>query len=260
MPQIFNDFLFNPPTFEELDRKLYDSKILEPMCIVDKNTPIKSKKEGSFLGIQDSHGSLPMIRCPSFFECADTPPWMREMLIEPLKQQLNFECNIIKVQKYINGQSGITHHTDKGIDLVWNSPIYVYRINKDVTKTRCLCFQDKTSKQVTSFEMPHNSLLKIEFKENQHMVHFVPLLEQDASSECISFVFRQSGTFRTQEGLIYGQGAKYATYEERQQDSTPSSYDRSSKEILDMYRFENITDLNETSPELSFSKVREQTF
>lgn len=264
MPVLTENFLETPPTYEELDKLLEANGAWNVMSIVSADKPMKSGKMGSFIGIPDENNSFPILRCPSFYDCILMEDWMKQMFIEPLFKQFGFRCNIVKVQKYINGECGISKHCDKGIDLFPADPIFIFRINKNLDKTRSLCFCHKTntSEETYKYDLQSNSLLRISYEENQQLLHYVPMEEENGSEESISFVFRNSGTFRNRDtNQIYGLGAKFNTYDERlASDLEPMSDARGTEEILEMYRIENTEVLPSVNYDRILQKVREASY
>lgn len=273
MPDVFEKFLANPPSYEELDALFASAGAWAPMCVKDDNTPVASGKEGSFLALPDENGGMPILRCPSFFDALDMPPWLQDMFVRPLKERFNFDCNIIKVQKYVNGQSGIAKHTDKGLDLAADSPIFFFRINKEAGSIRSVVFEFKENDgaPVLRYPLKSNDLLLITAQENQQTVHYVPVTEDETDSipatECISLVFRNSGTYRMPvTGQIYGIGAKYPTWEARREavegaDAVDIRNDTFQRETLHkLYRFENTKDLSKIDTYALFEEIRQRTY
>ena len=72
---------------------------------------------------------------------------------------------------------------------------------------------------------------------------------EDITTECISFVLRVSKTFGLKSGHIYGQSAKYKTYEERiNSDEKPIDIRKNYENVIKMYNIENSTDISEVKP------------
>ena len=257
MPRVIENFVDCPIDYKTLDAWLNNSEGWNQVMKIGGNE-VKSNKIGAFYGIRDKHGSLPLFRCPSFERSIDMPHWMRETILAKFDERYN----LIKVQKYVNGQSGINRHADKALDLVPGSDILIYRINKDLTKQRSLIFKNKVSGEEESFRLSSNSLLVITEEENKQNTHFVPEYEDDSTDECISFVIRQIGTFITPDEKIYGIGATYSTFQEREAAAgipTPAPEELSAA-ILAMYRFENANDLTIHDPTKVYEEVRRLTF
>lgn len=214
---------------------------------------VKSGKVGSFYGVVNEHGFLPYFRCPSFDEAFGLTDWMK-LLLDTVCVRLGSKSNLIKIQHYVNGQSGIGSHSDKTLDMNPNENIIIYRINKNTDKTRCIIFKEKNSTTLTSsslteikYNMKSNSVLIITPDENKRMVHYVPAQENDGADECISFVFRSIGTFIDPLSKIkYGIGAKYSSYKERieHMEEKPIAIKEINDLIVSMYHYENTTDLS----------------
>lgn len=255
MPKFTENYLSTPPTFEELDKIIGDAGLWEPMCVKNRETPIRSGKKGAFAGIPDSNQGMPILRCPSFFETKLLPKELQTMFPD-------IDFNIVKAQKYIRGIEGITPHSDKCIDIEKGTSIWIYRINKD-NGYRSLYFSDskalrpgnstiqeigRTDKTgVQQFKMKSNSLVETTYEENQHMLHWVPKEDaKDVAEECISLVLRKSHTFRLPSGAIYGKAAKYKTYKERIKScETPINIRDDYSDIIKMYGIENYTDIRD---------------
>jgi hypothetical protein len=212
---------------------------------------VKSGKVGSFYGLPDENGCLPYFRCPSFDEAFELTDWMK-LLLDTINTKLNSKSNLIKIQHYVNGQSGIGSHSDKTLDMNPDENIIIFRINKDIDKTRCIVFKEKNTSTLsllteTKYNMKSNSVLIITPDENKRMVHYVPSQENDASDSCISFVFRSIGTFINPINKIkYGIGAKYSSYEERLAHIDEKTIEQKNINdlIVSMYHYENTTDLS----------------
>jgi hypothetical protein len=156
------------------------------------------------------------------------------------------------VQRYENGVSGIARHADKGLDMIPDSDILIYRVNREVEKTRALVVACKDGSDETRFDMPSHSMLRMTAAENKRMVHWVPEQEDGATDVCYSFVLRRIGTFHNAaRDICYGVGAKCPTFEDRL---------RAMTSIVDMYRFENTHDLTCEDPEPYYAAVRAQTW
>jgi hypothetical protein len=234
-------------TYDNIVTKLNNSEHWGSVMKIN-GKEIKSGKVGSFYGLLDENNSLPYFRCPSFDEAFELTEWMK-LLLNQINIKLNSKLNLIKIQHYINGKSGIGSHSDKTLDMNPNENIIIYRINKDLMKTRCIIFKEKNSNNQieTIYNMKSNSVLIITPDENKKMVHYVPVEENDASNECISFVFRSIGTFINPISKIkYGIGAKYSSYEERIKylKEKPIEQKEINDLIISMYHYENTTDLS----------------
>lgn len=249
MPKVTEDFLEKTIKYDELDDIIEKANLWQNMCVKDKTTPIRSGKKGCFIGIPDEHSGLPILRCPSFFECRSIPNELKSTL-NLFSDKIDF--NIIKIQKYIKGVEGISKHSDKCIDMEYDKPIYIYRLNKEDDKYRSLNFCEKENhNEIQTFKLKSNSLLEINYKENQKLLHWVPLENSDdITSECISFVLRISKTFQLESGHIYGQSAKYKTFGDRMKafDVEPIDLRKKYDNVIKMYNIENSTDISEKKP------------
>ena len=265
MPQLLENIINNHLCYEVLDKLLENSGAWDKvMCIENINKPIITEKTGCFFGVPNNHGSLPYFRCPSFFESIVAPDWLQEKILKELNKYFDKNFNSIKVQKYINGKSGIGRHSDKAVDMHNDCPIVIYRVNKECDKTRSLCFRNKTTNEEIKIDMPSNSLLIITPDENKKFVHYVPNEEDNATDECISFVFRKIDTFIDPfTKFKYGIGAKYKTYEERfsakDQEPIDMRDDKIKIDIVRMYNFENTHDLTQDDPVEFYQNVINKT-
>jgi len=255
MLEIIENFMKDPASYEELDEMIIEGNILEKMCIKNKNTPIKTGKQGCFLGYRDENNGLPILRCPSFFEAKDIPDKLLDYF-KQFKEKIKF--NIIKIQKYEKGVEGITKHSDKCLDMKEGENIYIYRINKEKDSYRSLVFCEKENhNKITSFKLKNNTLLKIPYNDNKKLLHYVPKETDDnITSECYSFVFRVSDTFITDDGYVYGKGAKYKSYKERIENIKDKQKDLRSniKDVIEMYKIENTTNILDKESE-SYNNV-----
>jgi hypothetical protein len=182
-----------------------------------------------------------------------------ENLLNNLNNKLNSNFNLIKIQQYTNGKSGIGRHSDKTLDMDPESNIVILRINKDIEKTRCIIFKDKTTGLEQIYNMKSNSVLIITPDENKKMVHYVPENEHGASDECVSFVFRTIKTYMNPiTNIKYGIGAKYQTYEERiaHSDEKPIDSSEITNYIVSMYNYENTHDLTINNDLVYFNTVK----
>lgn len=265
MPKLIENFIVDNVCYDTLNTLLENSGAWnDVMCIENKNKPIKSEKTGCFFGVRNDHGSLPYFRCPSFFEAVEIPTWLRENLLSEVNKYFDKEFNLVKIQKYVNGKSGIARHSDKGLDMDPDCPILIYRVNREREKTRSLSFKNKITGNEIKIDMPSNSLVVITPVENKELVHYVSNDESGASDECISFVFRKIDTYiDPSTNFKYGIGAKYKTYEERYAHADLNPVDmRDSKIITDivtMYNFENTHNLLEDDVSEFYNRVAELT-
>ena len=252
MPTLYEHAMDQPLSYEILDALLD----LPVMQIGGKE--VKSGKVGGFFGLPDVHGGMPYFRCPSFHSCALMPTWMQGYF----QSFLNQGYNLIKVQKYENGKSGIGLHADKALDMVPGSDIWIYRINRQVAKTRSLIFVSKQNTGGMAYPIPHNAKLRITAEENKSLLHYVPPYEEEATDCCYSFVIRKIGTFQL-DTMVYGIGAKYPTWEERVEavvEEDGATEEDMHQRTIEMYHFENTHDLTVTDPEPVYASVRKITF
>lgn len=69
MQHLYENYLKNELDYNNANKTIEYENLWEKFCVKDKNTPIKTGKEGCFIGFEDENGSLLILRCPSFFEC-----------------------------------------------------------------------------------------------------------------------------------------------------------------------------------------------
>lgn len=200
-------------------------------------------RTGSFQGISNEFGDKPYIRCPSIDIVENITPIINqivELIPITLKDNFNFSFekpNIIKIQKYDDGRSFITDHTDKIIDLEENSPIFNLRLGA----TRTFVLTNKKTKDKYLIKMPHNSLFIIGPDTNKNYLHGVPK-ETHISEPSYSLVFRKSVTFKDSEkGYLYGPRSiikeKLKDIEENIKKSL--SKEESLKELIKLFHIEN---------------------
>lgn len=256
MPQYFENII--SLDYNQLLEKLTKCSCWKPMQINEQK--VKSGKVGCFFGLRDKHNSLPYFRCPSFDEAYDAPEWLVD-IITNINDKFKSNSNLVKIQQYINGVSGIGRHSDKSLDMNSSENILILRVNKDTSQSRSIIFKNKTTGEEETFHMKSGSVLVITPEENQKLVHYVPQEEDNASLECISFVFRSIGTFVSPESRIkYGIGAKFETYEERIAcSSQPTELVNLNEAIVKMYHYENTNDLSVSKDNTYFEEVKSQT-
>lgn len=217
--------------YSELIKILDD--LLDPICIVD-DKPIKSKKRGMFFGIPNEHGDMPFLRCPSFHGCRPMPEVLMKY-IKRVNEISSCSINIVKVQIYEDGVIGIYPHTDKLIDLQVNSSIYIMRVNETDDVQRTIRFIDKhTGKETITF-LQTGQIFETPYEYNKTHLHHVPA----EAGNCISLVFRTAATFVTDDGFLYGQGAKYKTKNDIVNYRQVPNMD----DVVALYNFENSIDV-----------------
>ena len=190
-------------------------------------------RTGCFQGIKNNHGDLPYLRCPSIdkvYETTDT--------IQMLFSLIPSKTNIVKIQKYNDGRSFISDHTDKIIDLEENSSIFNLRLGS----TRSFVFTHKKTREQTIIKMPHNTMLIIGPETNKHYLHGVPK-ESDIFEPSYSLIFRNSVTFKDQENeYLYGPRSMFKEkIQENVQEELKKSLSKedSLQELIKLFHIEN---------------------
>jgi hypothetical protein len=139
------------------------------------------------------------LRCPSISADSIYPlsPTVSRLL-NVINAIYGYDFNIVKIQKYPTGSATIAQHADKIIDLVDGVPIAILRLGD----TRTVSFKHKETGEVQPVEMPHNTLMLIDWQTNQRWTHGVaPEPDRGVS---YSLVFRKSETLRFPDGTLCG--------------------------------------------------------
>lgn len=165
-------------------------------------------------------GSKPIYRFPNdhFFELENWSPTMRSIrdsLQERLPGKHNrygkikkHQINHGKVQYYKDGNSFISAHSDKTLDIMRES--YIINTSFGTTRTFVLKCKEKGANGIRERQeiiLPHNSVLVFGFQTNMKWTHSVkknPRIKRDR----ISIVFRNIATFEDSDGNLFGQGAR----------------------------------------------------
>lgn len=176
-------------------------------------------RTGSFQGTPLENMSTPWLRCPSI-EHQVIEPWcpIVSKIKDYIKDNLGYETNIGKIQRYENGEAFINLHSDKILDLDPETPIFVARFGAD----RTCVLKHKLTAEVIEVTVSNNSLLVIEYDANLIWKHGIKK-DQEVKDDSYSIVFRQSVTFKHSSGYVYGK-------------HTPC------KDVKELVKYENIWD------------------
>lgn len=134
-----------------------------------------------------------------------------------LSKKFNQNLNHCLIQLYRDGNDSIGEHSDKTLDIKYNSNI----INFSIGATRVMHIrlkEKKEDKMQIKIPLKHNSAYLLDWSTNQQYLHGIrPDKRQDKektidekayNGERISFTFRTIDTFIDSNNKLYGQGAK----------------------------------------------------
>lgn len=160
------------------------------------------QRAGMFMG-ENIEGSTRWLRCPSIegqtiYEPTETVQTMVSEIRESFPE-LDHDWNIMKIQKYDDGQIGMKSHADKILDLAEGVPILIARFGA----ARVAVLTHKESKEEEHIFMPNNSLLVLSYADNLKYTHGVAEAPGLTGSS-YSVVFRQSVTWLHESGLVWG--------------------------------------------------------
>lgn len=195
-------------------------------------------RAGSFEGL-GSYLEVPWLRCPSIEKQTIYP---MSLIVKEIRDKiytdLGYSTNIAKIQKYSDGNVVIKRHSDKIIDLEPSTPIFLIRFGA----TRTVILQHKVTKEIRKIEMPHNTLLILDYKDNIEWTHSIakdPIIKEPG----YSIVFRQSVTFLDSlTGLVYG---KHTPFKNKNEINSYNSFnffytkEKQTEELVKMYNKEN---------------------
>lgn len=203
-------------------------------------------------------GSKPIYRHPSDYSLSlkpmsDTVKAIRKRV----EVMVGHPLNHVLIQLYRSGQDYITEHSDKTLDIRWGSNI----VNVSVGAERTMRLRTKRTNVTTGshtmqdlqrtkqlIPMPDGSIFIMGQKTNAKWLHGIMAdKRRDAErsegeraydGERISLTFRWIDTFLDkEERLIWGQGAKGNTREERQE--VKNGYAAESEGLLQAFGKEN---------------------
>jgi len=132
-------------------------------------------------------GIEPWIRCPSI---QDQKIYEFSPIVREIRDHINPELNIAKLQLYGNGGITIGQHSDKILDLDEDAPIVFVRFGA----TRNVILKNKTTKETRIVPMEHNSCLTLSYDFNREWTHGIQ--KSDTEDESYSIVFRKTVTFK----------------------------------------------------------------
>ena len=187
----------------------------------------------------------PWLRCPSIENQTMYPmSCIVSYILEKIHDEIEIGIweetnppNIAKIQKYEDGYVDIKPHTDKILDLSPNSKIYLIRFGA----TRTVVLQNKVTKEIRKIDMPHDTLLVLDYEDNLHWTHGV-VQDPTVTEPGYSIVFRTSVTFLEPElGVVYGKHTPFKTREDINLDNLNNFYTKKqqTEELVKMYNKEN---------------------
>ncbi len=185
---------------------------------------------------------VPWLRCPSIenqtmYKMSDIVYDIREEMHNKIGIWGIDPPNIAKIQKYNDGNVDIKPHTDKILDLAPGSKIYLIRFGA----TRTVILQHKVTKEIRKIDMPHNTLLILDYEDNLQWTHSVAK-DPSITEPGYSIVFRNSVTFLDEEkGVVYGEHTPFKTREDISLTNLDKFYtkEEQTKELVKMYNKEN---------------------
>ena len=148
-------------------------------------------------------------------------PWtpavdaLRRITEERLGQTVNHAL----IQRYTGGESYISPHADKTLDVERGTTI----VNLSLGATRTMILQSKDKREDGTYrsqrvELPHGSLFMLGWESNRQFRHGIrrdrreDIEKRDDETrhggERISLTFRSIATFRNSKGQLFGQGAR----------------------------------------------------
>jgi len=144
-------------------------------------------------------------------------PWTptMQMIKDAIEQKTNQSWNLAHIIYYKDGDDSMGMHSDTVLDLAPGSNIAIFSLGS----TRQLDFLKKEQSSVEGpnqmkFEMLNNSLFLLDEYTNQHYVHGVRKVKKHQVEGRIAIVFRRVTMFKTEQGILYGNGSDFATREE----------------------------------------------
>lgn len=166
------------------------------------------------IAIQSLHinGSFPVYRHPCDKQPENNPfiPTIN-LLIEKINNDLNLNINHALIQKYNDGKSNISEHSDKTLDIDLNTPI----INASFGSTRTLVLTNKLTREKQKIKLYNNSLFIMGLKTNMKWTH--EIIKSDDKLPRISITLRKINTYLIKingKDYLYGQGAINKTYQD----------------------------------------------
>jgi hypothetical protein len=176
------------------------------------------QREGVFMGDRTDNAEI-WLRCPSIegqtIKNISNPiktmiESIRKSVTKEAGIDLNYDFNIVKIQKYNNTQIGMKRHSDKILDLEEGAPILITRFGG----TRTAVLSNKKTGENFEVEMPSNSLLVLGYRDNLTHTHGVKQAENYLEERSYSVVIRKSVTWKHLTGLVFGPRTPFKTLPE----------------------------------------------
>lgn len=173
--------------------------------------------------INNNEGDEPVYRHPVDIQPPSEPmshivQYVKNIIEFKFSKILGFSpFNHVLVQLYRNGHDHIKHHSDKTLDIINGSPI----INVSFGCTRKLKLKSKFcditgKKDIVDIDMKHNSMFVLGHRTNRFYTHGIKPDKRPSSvkspdelsfnEQRISLTFRSIGSFRKNNGDVYGIG------------------------------------------------------
>jgi alkylated DNA repair dioxygenase AlkB len=212
-----------PHMFHHVNAELNDlwGQMFHKGGAVPRKIVIQYEKQGSGT-FEKFEGMQPIYRHP-----VDVSPPVHEYtpLVEKIRNRvedaLEFDrgsLNHVLIQLYPDGESHISDHSDKTLDIMKGTPV----INVSIGATRKMKIKDKVkgedgTRKSKRLELNNGSIFVMGWETNRKFYHginqdkrddkFKTESELDFDGARISLTFRNIATFVDSEGKLHGQGA-----------------------------------------------------
>lgn len=209
---IFNDYFDfrREEIIEKLNEEIGFGKMYLQNSEVPRGVAIQSKYLDS--------NTYPVYRHPCDKQ-PDNLPFTEtiEKIVNKINEHMKLELNHALIQKYTDGKSNISEHSDKTLDMDLKTPI----INVSFGETRILVLTNKTTREKQKIRLYHNSVFVLGLKTNMKWTHEIIKSGENLCQQRISLTLRKINTFITKiiqdaekKQYIYGQGGVYKTHNE----------------------------------------------
>lgn len=195
-----------------------------PRLICIQSIPLMNAENDKILG-------LPVYRHPNDEEPINLPfSEITKSFVSLIEKHTGIMgINHVLIQFYRDGRDNIAAHSDKTLDIDFNTPI----INLSIGNTREMYLTNKQNRQIVEkISLKHGEALIFGLHTNQHWYHEVPKNVTITSHPLfekgrVSFTFRKINTFYSPEyDIFFGQGSPwkelsdYLAFKERIESAT----------------------------------------
>ena len=211
-----------------------------------------TSRRGGFQGEFQENGTRVYFRCPSNSFIQRFTPCVQKMIniINNTFIKNELGINIVKYQKYHDGQSHIVKHSDKTLDLCPESKIYVARFGS----SRDFVLTHKTTGEKKHFLIHDNTLIVMGLKTNADWYHSI-VKTNDNNNVSISLILRRTETFIRADNRIFGIGARFKTEHDLNQE-----LNKQHQELVLAYANENKNTFETFNREKIYGNVINNTF